>query len=160
MMRNWKENIITIVIRASGYFRVKARRVRAFLDFLGKRCRGRVGAMRREPPLALREALLAVHGIGRETADSIVLYAAGRPLFVVDAYTRRVFSRLALVAGDEPYDELQRFFMRHLRRDAALYNDFHAQVVNLGKEICRPKPRCPECPLAELCPRRGVLSTP
>ena len=97
-----------------------------------------------------------MHGIGRETADSIALYAAGRPLFVVDAYTRRVFSRLALAAGDETYDELQRFFMRHLPRDAALYNDFHAQVVSLGKDNCRPKPRCTGARSPRLCPRRGV----
>ena len=89
-----------------------------------------------------------------------MLYAAGMPLFVVDAYTRRVFARLGLVAGDEPYDDVQRFFMEHLPRDAALYNDFHAQVVTLGKQVCRPRPRCPECPLARLCPRRGVSSTP
>lgn len=150
---------IALLIRASGCFRVKARRVRAFLDFLGGRYGGRAEAMSREQPFALREALLAVHGIGRETADSIVLYAAGKPLFVVDAYTRRVFARLGLVAGDEPYDDLQRFFMRHLPHDAALYNDFHAQVVTLGKQVCRPRPRCPECPLERLCPRRGVSST-
>jgi endonuclease-3 related protein len=147
---------IAPLIRASGYFRVKARRVRAFLDFLGERYGGRVEAMSREAPLALRAALLGVHGIGRETADSIVLYAAGKPLFVVDAYTRRVFARLGLIAGDEAYDDLQRFFMKHLPRDAALYNDFHAQVVNLGKQVCRARPRCQECPLLRLCPRRGV----
>jgi endonuclease-3 related protein len=150
---------IAPLIRASGCFRVKARRVRALLDFLALRYGGRAEAMSRERPLALRRALLEVHGIGRETADSIALYAAGKPLFVVDAYTRRVFSRLGLVSGDEPYDELQRFFMLHLRRDASLYNDFHAQVVNLGKGICRPRPRCSECPLASMCPRRGVSST-
>lgn len=149
---------IAPLLRASGTFRVKARRVRAFLDFLGERYGGRVEAMRREEPLSLRDALLGVHGIGRETADSIVLYAAGKPLFVVDAYTRRVFARLGFVAGDEPYDELQSFFMRHLPPDASLYNDFHAQVVMLAKQICRPRPRCPECPLAGSCPRRGVSS--
>jgi endonuclease III related protein len=153
-----KADEIAPLIRASGYFRVKARRVRAFLDFLGGRYRGQAEAMSREQPLALREALLAVNGIGPETADSIVLYAAGKPLFVVDAYTRRIFARLGFVAGDEPYDDVQRFFMEHLPPDAALFNDFHAQVVTLGKQVCRPRPRCAECPLAELCPRRGVSS--
>lgn len=112
--------------------------------------------MKREDPWVLRERLLAVDGIGRETADSIVLYAAGLPLFVVDAYTRRIFSRLAFLRGDEPYDEIQRFFMRRLPRDAALYNDYHAQIVLLGKDVCRTRPLCERCPLTDLCPKRGV----
>ncbi len=146
------------LIRPSGYFRVKARRLRALLDFLAVRYGGRVKAMGDEEPRELRQALLGVSGIGRETADSIVLYAAGLPLFVVDAYTRRVFGRLGLVSGDEPYDALQRFFMRRLPADAALFNDFHAQVVLLAKDVCRKRPRCTACPLSGLCPRRGVSS--
>jgi endonuclease-3 related protein len=143
-------------IRSSGSFRVKARRVRAFLDFLGTRYGGRVEAMRRDEPRRLREGLLSVHGVGPETADSILLYAVGQPSFVVDAYTRRVFARLGLVAGDEPYDKLQGFFVRNLRPDAALYNDFHAQIVTLAKHYCRRRPRCADCPLERTCPRRGV----
>ena len=139
------------LIRSSGYYRVKARRLRAFLDFLGARFGGRVEAMGDEDPERLRATLLSVPGIGRETADSIVLYAAGLPLFVVDAYTRRVFSRLGLVQGDEPYDELQGFFMKRLPKRAALYNDFHAQIVALGKDVCRPRPRCGTCPLDRIC---------
>lgn len=147
---------IAPLIRSSGTFRVKARRVRAFLDFVGEAYEGRVERMRREDPLVLRRRLLAVHGIGRETADSIVLYAAGLPLYVVDAYTRRIFSRLGLVDGRLGYDEIQRYFMERLPRNAALYNDYHAQLVRLGKDVCRPRPRCDECPLDALCPRRGV----
>ena len=147
---------LAALIRPSGYYRVKARRLRAFLDFLAAEYGGRVAGMAGEDPRRLRDRLLAVPGIGRETADSIILYAAGRPLFVVDAYTRRVFSRLGLVRGNEPYDELQRFFMTRLPRDPALYNDYHAQIVRLGKDICRPQPRCADCPLAVVCPRRGV----
>ena len=116
-------------------------------------------------------------GIGPETADSIALYAAGKPLFVVDAYTRRVFSRLGLLgrgpagrarptstlprgngtraARPEAYDQVQRFLMDRLPRDAALYNDYHAQLVRLGQEACRSRPRCAECPLDDLCPKRG-----
>jgi endonuclease-3 related protein len=97
-----------------------------------------------------------VSGIGRETADSIALYAAGRPLFVVDAYTRRIFSRLGLIAGDEPYDALQAFVMSRLEPNVPLYNDFHAQIVRLGKEVCRSRPDCARCPLVRLCPRRGL----
>jgi endonuclease-3 related protein len=109
-----------------------------------------------EEPLALRAKLLAVPGIGRETADSIALYAAGLPLFVVDAYTRRVFSRLGLLSGDEGYDEVQAWFTERLPREAALYNDYHAQVVLLAKDFCRPRPVCAPCPLRGLCRRRGV----
>jgi endonuclease-3 related protein len=144
------------LIRSSGYFRVKARRLRALLGFLERRCGGRVAALGRERPGRLRAALLEVPGIGRETADSIVLYAAGLPLFVVDAYTRRIFARLGFVRGDETYDEIQRFFMERLPRRAALFNDFHAQIVTLGKSICRPRPDCGSCPLAGVCLRRGV----
>jgi endonuclease-3 related protein len=144
------------LLRSSGTFRVKARRLRAFLDFLSSEYGGRVEAMRAEKPDRLRERLLAVEGIGPETADSIALYAAGHPLFVVDAYTRRVFSRLGLLRGDEPYGEMQRFFMDRLPRDADLYNDYHAQLVRLGKDVCRARPRCVECPLDDLCPKRDV----
>ena len=145
------------LIRPSGTFRVKAARVRAFLDFLGSAYGGRVEAMRAEDPWVLRRRLLGVHGIGPETADSIALYAAGQPLFVVDAYTRRAFTRLGLLQGGAlGYDEVQRFFMDRLPRDAALFNDYHAQIVRLGKEICRPRPRCGACPLETICPKRGV----
>jgi endonuclease III related protein len=148
--------VLAPLIRSSGYFNVKARRVAAFLAFLEREYAGRVESMAREEALVLREKLLSVAGIGRETADSIVLYAAGLPVFVVDAYTRRVFSRLGFIRGDEDYDEIRAFFERHLPRDAALYNDYHAQVVLLGKDSCRPVPRCHSCPLDDLCARRGV----
>lgn len=145
------------LIRSSGYFNVKARRVGEFLRFLEREYGGRVEGMAREEALTLRAKLLAVPGIGRETADSIVLYAAGLPIFVVDAYTRRIFSRLGLIRGDEDYDEIRGLFEANLPRDAALYNDYHAQIVLLGKDVCRPTgPRCEVCPLDELCARRGV----
>jgi endonuclease-3 related protein len=149
---------IAPLIRSAGFFNVKARRIGAFLDFLGREYAGRVGAMGSEPALTLRSKLLAVHGIGRETADSMALYAAGLPLFVVDAYTRRIGSRLGWIAGDEEYDEVQRFFMVRLPEDVALFNDFHAQIVLLGKDTCRPRPRCDRCPLGTVCLRRGVRS--
>jgi endonuclease-3 related protein len=141
------------LLRSSGTFRVKARRLRAFLRFLASEYGGRAEAMHDEAPARLREKLLAVPGIGPETADSIALYAAGHPIFVVDAYTRRIFSRLGLLRGDETYEEIQRFFEEALPHDAALFNDYHAQIVRLGKDVCRARPRCPECPLADLCPR-------
>ena len=147
---------IAPLIRPSGTYRIKARRIRAVLDFLDHAYGGRIDAMTVEDPWVLRRRLLAVHGIGRETADSIVLYAAGLPLFVVDAYTRRVFSRLGVLDPRLGYDSIQRFFMDHLPRDPALYNEFHAQIVRLGKDVCRPRPRCGECPLDAICPKRGV----
>jgi endonuclease-3 related protein len=143
---------IAPLIRSAGCFNVKARRLRAFLDFLGREYGGRAGAMSAESPPVLRARLLEVSGIGRETADSIVLYAAGLPLFVVDAYTRRVFSRLGVLSGQESYDEVQRLFMEALPAEAPLYNDYHAQVVMLAKDVCRPRPRCGACPLGGVCP--------
>ncbi len=139
-------------IRSAGTFNVKARRVAAFVAFLGSEYGGRVSAMAADGPESLRSKLLAVNGIGPETADSIALYAAGKPVFVVDGYTRRVFSRLGLVAADEPYGALQRFFADVLPQDAALYGDYHAQIVELAKDVCRPRPRCGECALGDICP--------
>jgi endonuclease-3 related protein len=144
------------LLRSSGTYRVKARRLRAFLDFLGAQYGGRVEGMRAEDPLELRRKLLAVPGIGPETADSIALYAAGKPLFVVGAYTRRVFSRLGLLPGRHSYDDVQRYLTDRLPRDVALYGDYHAQLVRLGKDHCRTRPRCAGCPLDDLCPKRGV----
>jgi endonuclease-3 related protein len=159
-LRALRPSRIAPLIRSSGYFNVKARRLAAFLRFLGREYGGEVARMAAEEPAVLRRKLLAVTGIGRETADSIVLYAAGLPLFVVDAYTRRVFSRLGLIRGDEDYDEIQGVFMRELPADPALYNDFHAQVVLLGKDHCRPRPRCSACPLDTICPKRGLAAWP
>ncbi len=147
---------IAPIIRSCGTFNVKARRLAAFVEFLGRRYGGHVESMAGEEPWALRRQLLAVPGIGRETADCIALYAAGHPLFVVDGYTRRVFSRLGLIRGDESYDEVQRFFMRRLPKDPRLFNDYHAQVVGLAQRSCRSRPRCGECPLDDVCPKKGV----
>jgi endonuclease-3 related protein len=145
------------LIRSSGCFNVKARRLAALLAFLDA-FGGRPETMAGQDPFALRERLLAVPGVGRETADSIALYAAGLPLFVVDAYTRRVFARLGLLEGQESYDEVQAFFMRNLPREVPLYNDYHAQIVLLAKDFCRPKPLCGPCPLSGLCPRQGLAA--
>jgi endonuclease-3 related protein len=157
-LRDMPASEIAPLIRPSGCFNVKARRLRAFLDFLGREYGGRVDAMESEEPEALRAKLLDVPGIGPETADSIALYAAGRRLFVIDAYTRRVFSRLGAVRGDEPYDALQRLFMDGLPAEAGLYRDFHAQIVLLAKEVCTRRPACTVCPLGEACPRVGVAN--
>jgi len=147
---------LAALIRPSGCYNVKAKRLAAFVDFLGREYGGRVEAMAARAPRVLREQLLAVPGIGRETADSIALYAAGLPLFVIDAYTRRVFGRLGMIRGNETYDALQDYFMSELAADAGLFNDYHAQIVNLAKDVCRPRPHCARCPLDSLCAKAGL----
>ncbi len=142
-------------IRPAGYFNVKARRLRALTGWLMAAWGGDLRRMLREEPAALRSRLLAVHGVGPETADSILLYAAGRPFFVVDAYTRRLLHRHGWLAGRPSYDEVARVFTRRLPRDAALYNEFHALIVALGKHYCRARPRCEECPLRPFLPAGG-----
>ncbi len=101
---------------------------------------------------ALREELLGVPGVGPETADSILLYAGGKPTFVVDAYTRRLFARLGLCRDDAGYEELRQLFMVNLPADAVLFNEYHALIVVHGKEHCRKTPRCEGCDLSPLCP--------
>jgi endonuclease-3 related protein len=140
------------LFRSSGTFRVKARRVRAFLDFVAREHAGRVASFATTPPAALRAQLLGVPGIGPETADAIALYAAGHAFFVVDAYTRRVFERLGLLRGGESYAEVQAFFEGALPRDAALYGDYHGQIVRVAKDACRKRPLCSRCPLRRRCP--------
>jgi endonuclease-3 related protein len=136
-------------IRPAGYFNIKARRVKNFLDFFAHRFHNSLEEMAREDLGNLRAALLTVKGIGPETADSILLYALHKPTFVVDAYTYRVLSRHHLADEACSYDELQGLFMDNLPPEAPLYQEFHALLVRLGKEFCRPRPRCPSCPLHE-----------
>ncbi len=146
------------LIRPSGYFNLKAKKLKAFTRFLFAAHRGKLAHLFSCDLAQLREELLAVYGIGPETADAIILYAAHQPIFVVDAYTRRVFARLGLSREDAAYDELQSLFMNHLPRDEQMFNEYHALVVALGKNICRERaPRCGECPLREVCAAgRGV----
>jgi len=150
-IRDMDEEELGLLIRPSGYFRQKSRRLKAFVDFLFEQFGGRAAAMRRKSAPRLREALLGLNGIGPETADSILLYAAGKPVFVIDAYTIRVLGRHGLLDGGADYHAVQALFHRHLAPDAALYNEFHALFVRLGKDFCRPrKPACADCPLNDL----------
>jgi len=139
-------------LRPSGYFNVKARRLQALAAFLVARVDGDPSRLAGWDLAAARGALLAVAGVGRETADSILLYAAGHPVFVIDAYTRRLVGRLGMADPQVDYDDLRRRFEAALPRDAALYNDFHAQIVVHAKDRCRKTPRCAGCPLADRCP--------
>ena len=142
-------------IRPAGYFRVKARRLRHLLGFLVNRYGGSLDAMFRTGLPELREQLLAVHGIGPETADSILLYAGGLPTFVVDTYTHRVFARHGWIAFDADYYQIKDHFESGLAMDARLYNEYHALLVHVGKEHCRKTPKCEGCPLAALLPPGG-----
>jgi len=138
---------IAALIRPSGYYTIKAKRLAHLTEFLAGRYGGSPVRLRRADPDDLRKELLSVHGIGPETADSIMLYAVGHPAFVVDAYTRRIFGRHRLVARDHGYHDVQRLFLENLPRDARLYNEYHALIVRLGKEHCRKSsPRCGGCP--------------
>ncbi len=143
-------------IRPAGYPRVKTRRLKAFTSFLMTRAGGSPATLFRLATPVLREALLAVHGIGPETADSILLYAGRRPVFVVDAYTRRILVRHGWLAPRTPYDRVARRFTDHLPRDTRLFNEYHALLVQLGKVHCRARPVCAGCPLAAWLPKRGA----
>jgi len=151
------------LIRPSGYYNVKARRLKAFMTWFLEAYGGDEEAMFREETQVLRERLLKVKGIGDETADSILLYAGGKPVFVVDAYTRRILSRHGLVDGKVSYGDLQDLFMEHLPPSAPLYNQYHALIVETGKRFCRKKPRCASCPLGgpegTALPQRSFLSS-
>lgn len=136
------------LIRPSGYYNIKAKRIRSFLDFLFKNYGGNLNRMFKRPLRDLRNEILGVKGVGPETADSILLYAGGFPIFVVDAYTKRIFSRYKLIAEDSDYVEVQGMFMQNLKKDVRLYNEYHALIVRLGKEICKKNnPKCEVCPL-------------
>lgn len=134
------------------YYRQKARRLQAFCRHLLERWDGDIEAWMRGETQLVRRELLGLSGIGPETADSILLYAGSHPVFVVDAYTRRVFHRMGLWPPDVSYAEMQRVMMEALPREAQLYNEYHALIVALGAEYCRPRPRCGGCPLRSVCP--------
>lgn len=135
------------LIRPTGYFNIKADRLKHFIDFLADHYNGSMKRMKAEEPLLLREKLLGVKGIGPETADSILLYALEKPVFVIDAYTKRILLRHKLVSEKAAYHDLQDMFYENLPRDVKLFNEYHALFVMLGKDYCRPKSRCEGCPL-------------
>jgi endonuclease III related protein len=141
------------LIRSSGYFRQKARKLKAFVNFLRKNYAGSLAKMFCVPTNELREQLLTVHGIGPETADSMLLYAGGHPVFVVDVYTRRVLERHGLVHEKATYEEIRRLFQNSLPKRVSLFNEYHALIVHTGKHFCRPRaPLCAACPLKPFLP--------
>jgi endonuclease-3 related protein len=148
------------LIRPSGFFRQKATRLQSLSRHLVTEWQSNLNDFCSGPLDEARERLLARPGIGPETADSILLYAAYRPSFVVDAYTRRIFERVGVLRGDETYAEVRQIFMQALPEDVALYNEYHALIVQLAKTCCRKrKPLCSGCPICKLC-RFGTQATP
>lgn len=146
------------LIRPAGYYRIKARRLRSLLEFLVDRYDGSLPGMFSTDLPELRARLVALHGIGPETADSILLYAGQLPVFVVDTYTHRVFARHGWIGFDADYHTVQEFFESRLPEDVSLYNEYHALLVRLGKVYCRRKdPKCIACPLADALPDGGPL---
>lgn len=134
-------------IRPSGYYNIKARRLKNFLDLLVGSYGASMKKMKKEPFESVRKKLLGVNGIGPETADSIILYALDKPVFVIDAYTKRILSRHNIMRHDASYHEFQGLFHAGLKEDVRLFNEYHALIVTLAKEYCRTKPLCDGCPL-------------
>jgi endonuclease-3 related protein len=145
-----KKRELAPLIRSSGYYRIKADRLKTFINFLYGEFGGDLRKMRRGKLEELREKLLGVKGIGPETADSILLYGLKKPSFVVDAYTKRILSRHGITPEKASYEEVQKLFMDHLPCNEKLFNEYHALFVHLGKNVCKKIPRC------EICPLEGV----
>jgi len=135
------------LIRPARYFNQKARALKAFADYAGRRYGFSLRKMRGRDMGALRAELLGLYRIGPETADSMLLYALGKPAFVIDLYTRRILSRHGILSMEHGYDDFQRYFVERLSPDAELYNEFHALLVHLGNQYCKPAPDCGACPL-------------
>ncbi|MDO8281680.1 MAG: endonuclease III domain-containing protein [Thermodesulfovibrionia bacterium] len=138
------------LIKPSGYFNVKAKRLKGFLSYLSSNYGGSMAKMQKRGLPMLRKELLEVNGIGPETADSILLYALEKPTFVIDAYTKRVLQRHGIVKEDATYHEMQELFHNNLPHDVSLYNEYHALFVMAGKHYCKPKPKCEGCPLEKI----------
>ena len=138
------------LIRPAGYFNIKAKRLKNFINWLFSNYNGELTGLESVDTDRLRAELLTIKGVGRETADSILLYAFDRPIFVVDAYTARVVFRHEIISPEADYEQLRELFESSLPADIQLFNEFHALLVRVGKEFCRPKARCAGCPLEKL----------
>ncbi len=138
------------LIRPAGYFNIKAKRLKSFLDWLFENYEGTLKNLEKIPTDRLRRELLSIKGVGPETADSILLYAFERPVFVIDAYTARICLRHHLIDKDADYHRIQELFESNLAADVQLFNEYHALLVRLGKDFCKPTPRCEDCPLNKL----------
>jgi len=146
-LRKMPQSKLARLIRSSGFFNIKALRLKAWITFLFDEYGGSLDRMFAEEGDLLRKKLLFVKGLGPETVDSILLYAGNYPSFVIDAYTRRIFSRHQMLDPKSPYETIQHFFMERLPVDPTLYNEYHALIVTLAKQFCKKEPECAECPL-------------
>ncbi len=141
---------LAMLIKSAGYYNQKAERLKLIANYILKNYKS-ISKFFNLPTKNLREELLSIKGIGPETADTIILYAADRPSFVIDAYTRRIFSRLKLIDENESYDKIQQFFMQNLPSDADMFKEYHALIVRHAKQYCRKKPLCENCILKKFC---------
>jgi len=141
------ERKLALLIKSAGYYNIKARRLKNFLKFYLENYNFSLNKFASQRLEVLRAKLLDVNGIGPETADSILLYALNKPIFVVDSYTKRIFSRHGLVKPDADYSQIQELFMQNLNKDQQFFNEYHALIVKLGKDFCRKNPKCSGCPL-------------
>ena len=142
---------IAELIHPCGYYNAKAAKLKAFARWFGKEFGDSLDKLSASDIDDLRQKLLSVHGIGDETADSIILYVANKPLFVIDAYTRRIIDRLGLSPDSAGYSAYQALFMNNLPHDTTLFNEYHALLVQLGKDACRKRPLCRKCCLNDVC---------
>ncbi len=149
-LRNAEQAEIARLIYSSGYYNMKARKLKALVEWLGERDDD-IEALMTADPVPLREELLGIHGIGDETADDILLYALDMPVFVVDHYTRRLFFRLGIVPEKGPYALYQRMFAESLPSDVSLFNEYHALIVTHSANVCKKEPDCVKCCLLEVC---------
>ena len=150
-----EENILAEIIKSSGYHNQKAKKLKNFCDFLLKNYDGKLSLLFKNNIDGLREQLLSIKGIGPETADSIILYAAKKPIFVIDAYTKRILGRIGF--REKTYDELQELLMDNLPNSEKLFNECHALLVELGKNICKKEPLCEKCPINRHCNYYKIL---
>jgi endonuclease III related protein len=160
-LRNMPQEELAGLIHSCGYYNAKAVKLKAFAEYFGRRYGDSLEAMFAGNLKSLREELLGVHGVGEETADSILLYAGNKPIFVIDAYTRRIVDRLGFRVKRHKYADYQELFMENLPQDAGLFNEYHALLVALGKYHClKSKPVCERCPVGEECgfSNRGKLN--
>jgi endonuclease-3 related protein len=139
------------LIHPCGYYNAKAQKLKAFAHWLGEQYNDNLGKLFANHINHLRQQLLAIYGIGEETADSIILYAANKPIFVIDAYTRRIISRIGLAPAHNTYTDYQTLFMTNLPADTGLFNEYHALLVCLAKDVCQPHPLCQQCCLNDMC---------
>jgi endonuclease III related protein len=139
------------IIKLSGYYNVKSRKLKSLVYWLGEAFADNIDNMAKCETSDLREQLLSVYGIGPETADSILLYAAEKPVFVIDTYTRRIVSRIGLMKEEDNYNDYQKLFMTNIKADVTIYNEYHALLVQLAKDACNKKPLCHKCCLKDIC---------